>query len=73
MQQQDRTTEQVYELKNKLESQIYATKERLKSGFKGYLGPGELEKLEAQLDDINNWIYGTDASTSHHALLEKKE
>lgn len=45
----------------------------MKTEFKGYLGPGESEKFEAQLDDINNWIYSVDALTSHHTLLQKKE
>jgi molecular chaperone DnaK (HSP70) len=72
MQEQDKTTEKVYELKNKLESQIYTTKEKIKTEFNAYLGPGELEKFEAALDEINNWIYNVDASVSHHTLLQKK-
>lgn len=38
----DNSTQQVYELKNKLESHIYATKEKLKTTYREYLTPAEI-------------------------------
>lgn len=72
MLEQDKSIEKTYELKNKLQAHVYATKEKLKTTYKDYIGPGELEQLENKFEEITNWIYNADLETSHHDLLAKR-
>ena len=63
MQLSDRSTEQTYEYKNKLEAYIYSTKEKLITVYKDYISPEEHTHMTGQLDEINQWLYDSDPYT----------
>lgn len=68
----DKMIQESYEMKNKMESYIYAKREDLLTKYKAYMKENDISSVQTIFQDYEHWLYNHDDSQSKKNFYEAK-